>query len=163
MGTSPRAVRKIDLAAMTAGDIPEVYLIEQAAFPSPWSLKTFYQALAEDVRFKAFVARGREDEDRGRILGYAAFFDLEEEYHLISMAVRPDRRRMRVGQQLLDHILRLSEKNSISRVTLEVRASNEAAISFYSSRRFVPVAIRKNYYEDNGEDAVVMWINLTIP
>ncbi len=147
----------LDIGPLASGDLDELYLIEEASFSAPWNLRSFYDQLAGDERFRIQVAREAADVRPGPVVGYAAYFDLGEEYHLIALAVRIDRRRRGVGRSLLDRIKKLADEDRVRRITLEVRASNPEAAAFYEGGGFIPVAIRTAYYEDTGEDALVMW------
>jgi [ribosomal protein S18]-alanine N-acetyltransferase len=150
---------EIEIRPLAAGEIEEVHAIEVASFSSPWRLRTFYDALSSCDHFRSVTARDPDLREPSPILGYAAWFDLGEEYHIISLAVHPGHRRRKIATRLLAHIDGLARAAVVKRLTLEVRVSNEAAIAFYGARGFIPVAVKKDYYEDNGEDALVMWIN----
>jgi ribosomal-protein-alanine N-acetyltransferase len=138
--------------------VEELRLLERASLRSPWSLADFFGQLAGLDHFRSIALR-REAEPGGRTLAaYAAWFELEEELHLISMAVAPDLRRCGLGRTLMTEISRQSRLRGGVRITLEVRIGNTGAIAFYQSCGFIPVAIRERYYEDDGEHAVAMWI-----
>lgn len=156
MQVKRKSAIEIDIVPMTVKDIGEIMPIEQASFSFPWKSGTFIQGLKEVKNFKALVARQTPPSDE-KIIGYVIWFDLGEEYHIINLAVHPGYRRMNVGTRLVESLLSLALERPVMRLTLEVRQSNEGAISFYHACGFITVAFVENYYQDNGECARVMW------
>jgi ribosomal-protein-alanine N-acetyltransferase len=100
-----------------------------------------------------FVAR---DSERGAVVGYVCFWKVFSELHLMNLSVHPDRRRLGIGETLGRWTLTWAGENDISLITLEVRASNEAAKRLYEKLGFKLVAVRRNYYRDPSEDALIM-------
>lgn len=150
------------LRDMTVGDLPEVGSIEIDAFPCPWSVNAFWGEIENPLAW----ARVAFD-DQGRVVGYLVARFYGDLWHLMDLAVCSSARRYGVGRLLLDDLLarvaadvRPAADGHVAAgtqdVTLEVRPSNEAAIALYRSRDFEDVGRRRRYYEDTGEDAIVM-------
>ena len=140
-----------DIREMNRRDIPAVATLEQAIYPSPWSVRVFYDELALANR-RYIVA----DED-GVIVGYGGMLVVESDGHITTLAVDPDARRQRLGTRLMVALIDSATEAGVSHITLEVRMSNEGAQALYQRFGFAPVGLRKNYYRD--EDALVMWAN----
>lgn len=133
-------------------DLEAVMAIDQHCFPVPWSYNAFAAELG-NVSATYLVA-----ELDGRILGYIGCWIVVDEMHITTLGVDPQLRRRGIGNRLLATVLREALLRGAHRVTLEVRASNHAAQQLYARYGFVPVGRRMRYYTDNGEDALVMWI-----
>jgi [ribosomal protein S18]-alanine N-acetyltransferase len=146
MATSGFRIRRF-----AATDLDRVCQIEQAVFSSPWSRGSFECEFGDGGTSFSWVAvAGRN------VIGYIIAWLVEDELHIGNIAVDPERRGQGVGRALLTYCLARAAARGVSRATLEVRMSNETAIALYEKNGFVPVAIRKRYYTDNGEDAIVM-------
>ena len=91
------------------------------------------------------------------MVGYIGVWKIVDEGHITNVAVSPDYRRMQIGSALLKNMLEITAEEGIVRHTLEVRTGNEAAIGLYEKFGFETAGVRKGYYEDNGEDALIMW------
>jgi len=139
---------------MTTADIENVIAIERASFRFPWSTRFFLDELQVDC------ARSILAEVDGRIVGYVLFWMLAEEVDIHNIAVHPDFRRQGVGRLLLEQVVAAARRQERLRVTLDVRSSNAQAQSLYLSFGFVARGLRKGYYSDNGEDALVMALEL---
>jgi ribosomal-protein-alanine N-acetyltransferase len=135
---------------MLAADLDAVVAIEKASMPSPWSKELFEEELKRDLA-RYFVA-----EIDGEVAGYMGYWEAPQEAHIINLAVGPKFRQKGLGAKMLDHCLEFARKKGARLATLEVRTSNEAAQALYAKCGFRTVAIRKKYYSDNQEDAVVM-------
>jgi ribosomal-protein-alanine N-acetyltransferase len=133
-------------------DIRPMAEMDILCFTIPWSEESFEKEIKENNLAFYIVA-----EIGGRLVGYAGLWRVANEGHITNVAVHPDFRRRGIGEALVSVLLSHTIKNGIRSHTLEVRASNEPAISLYSKFGFEPAGLRKNYYEDNGEDAVIMW------
>ena len=92
----------------------------------------------------------------GRVVGYAGIHMLFDAGHITNVAVSPQHRRKGIASALIDTILRIADKSGLESITLEVRQSNDAAVSLYSGKGFIPVAERKNYYSKPVENAILM-------
>ncbi len=137
---------------MTREDLDEVLQIEAVSFPTPWSRHLFERELATAFA-RSYVAR---EGTGGKVLGYACFWLVDSEAHLLNLAVHPEHRNGGIGSLLLRRLVEYCREQGIRLVTLEVRRSNYRAISLYRSFQFLPRGIRRRYYTDTGEDAVVM-------
>ena len=141
----------IHITRFTVDRIDEVLEIERVSFSDPWSREMFRSELEVGGGTYARVA------ERDRILvGYLLAVMVADEAHLGNLAVRPSERRSGVGQRLLDDLLDASRERGVGRVTLEVRESNQIARKFYYENKFIDIAMRKNYYRNPVEDAIVM-------
>ena len=135
---------------MQAQDVPEVYRIETESIQNPWSEK----ALAEELENSLavfFVARGEEG-----IRGYYGLHRVLDEADLVSIAVDERSRRQGLGALLMEHMLDWCKKNGIVRLMLEVRMSNAPARAMYERFGFVQDGIRRGYYQNPREDALLM-------
>lgn len=134
---------------LTYPDLPRVMAIERRSFPTTWSLSMFVLELSKPSGICLAATRG------STLLGYLICARYAEAYHLMNVAVDPDHRRQGVARALIDAMLeRTGEEAS---VTLEVRPSNVGAIALYESYGFRGVGTRRRYYQDTGEDAIIMW------
>jgi len=141
----------IRVAPFTVARIDEVLEIERISFSDPWSREMFRSELEVGAGTYARIA-----EREKTLVGYLIAVLIVDEAHLGNLAVHPRERRSGVGQRLLDDLLETARARGIVRVTLEVRESNQIARKFYYGNKFIDVAIRKNYYRNPVEDAIVM-------
>ena len=135
---------------MTVADLPQVLAIEQASFPQPFSENFFRMELELDVA-RLYVVRDSE-----RVVGYIDYWNVGPEMHVITLAADPAMRKKGIASRLLDFMIQDAKKNPVSLISLDVRESNLAAIALYEKFGFEKMRIRKKYYQDNQEDAVVM-------
>jgi [ribosomal protein S18]-alanine N-acetyltransferase len=139
---------------MILADLDEVMNIEPVAYGSHhWSRQAFLDELNKP-QAHYFVAC---DKNTGNILGYTGFWLVGEEAHITTLAVDADVRRHHHGERLLVHIVHQAIKLGASWITLEVRVSNEAAQKLYFKYGFKSLGVRRRYYQDNSEDAFVLW------
>jgi ribosomal-protein-alanine N-acetyltransferase len=138
------------LAPFTEADLEEVLPIEAALFSDPWPRQFFLEELRVPQSL-ACVAR-----HHGRMAGYLLAWRLEGEIHLGNLAVVAEYQRRGVGQALLTWLLERAREGGPGRITLEVRASNFPAQELYRRYGFQAIALRRGYYQDSGEDALVM-------
>ena len=136
---------------MRPGDLGGVMAIEEVSFPSPWSRGMFAEELGRDFS-DPVVAEG----EGGEILGYAVSWTVAGESHLLNIAVAPSRRGAGVGRALLRECIRRGARAGAIRIHLEVRAGNGEALRLYRAEGFAFQGIRKGYYSDTGEDAVLL-------
>jgi ribosomal-protein-alanine N-acetyltransferase len=135
---------------MTRRDIPAVATLEQEVYTQPWSVRVFFDELAQQNR-AYFVA----ENGQGAIVGYGGLLLVEEDAHITTLAVLPEARRARLGTRLMLALVDGALEAGARHLTLEVRMSNAGARSLYERFGFAPVGLRKDYYRD--EDALVMW------
>ena len=144
---------------MKAEDIGEIYEIEKISFSLPWDINSFYDELKHPER-ACYLTAGLKDADKAlRILGYGGFWLIADEINIVNIAVHPGYRRQGIASSLLKNLLLMGSQKGAKIATLEVRAGNIAALKFYEKFNFKLIAIRKKYYQDNKEDACVMWLN----
>lgn len=142
---------RVRIEPMTAEHLDEVAELERLCFPDPWSRNLLAEALKNDL--SAYLVAL---DDAGHVAGYAGLTVVLDEGSVDNIAVRPDCRRRGVAARLLEVFLNFARGNGLAFLTLEVRASNYAAIALYGSRGFRAVGRRKNYYEHPAEDALIM-------
>ena len=140
---------------MMLHDIDRVLEVEKLSFPAPWSRNTFELELHDNLFAHYFVAV--QDES---IVGYAGMWMILDEAHVTNIAVHPDFRGLNFGKRLIRELIVQAFKLGANRITLEVRISNSLARKLYKDLGFYEAGIRKGYYSDNNEDAVVMWKDL---
>lgn len=139
---------------MVLSDLDEVMEIEPVAFGSHhWSRQSFLNEL-NNPGGHYYVACA---EDSGRLCGYSGFWLIGQEAHITTLAVHPDYRRQYVGERLLLNDIHGARRVGARWMTLEVRVSNEAAQNLYYKYGFKSLGLRRNYYQDNNEDAMVLW------
>ena len=131
-------------------DLPTVIAIERRSFPSPWSLAMFVLELSKP----SGICLAAED-DQG-LVGYLVCARYDSVWHLMNVAIDPARRRKRLASELIERLF--EEAGADARFTLEVRVSNTSAIAMYERFGFKSAGLRRRYYHDNGEDALIMWL-----
>ena len=146
------ALFPIVIEDMTIDDIDAVQVVERASFPVPWPANAFRHELTQNKNAHYLVAR-----EGDRIVGYAGLWLSLDEAHITTFAVLPDYRRRKIGERMLVALFDKSAKLGAEWMTLEVRASNLAAQKLYEKYGFRPAGIRRRYYSDNNEDAIIMW------
>ncbi len=141
---------KVRLRPARKKDLATILEIERLSFPTPWQAVHFYVELYKDYAY-LWVA-----ETKGQVIGYICFWLLAGEAHLANIAVHPSFRRCGVGSFLLEHFLRFAKRKGAKRVLLEVRATNFATRRFYEKFGFQKDGLRRSYYQDTKEDAILM-------
>lgn len=137
---------------MELSDIDDVYLIERLSFTSPWQRESFYCELTTNKCALYRVAVKDEI-----VIAYGGMWVMLDEAHITNIAVHPEYRGIGVGDMLLEDMINCCRERGVHAITLEVRKSNIPAINLYKKYNFVEVAVRKKYYSDNNEDAIIMW------
>lgn len=148
------AAESIEFRPMTMADLDEVMVIERTSYRFPWSTGFFLQEL------QVACARSILAEVNGRIVGYVLYWLLPGALDIHNIAVHVDFRRQGIARLLLGRVLSQAKAQSGTRVMLEVRKSNLPAQKLYESMRFSTTGIRKGYYSDDGEDALVMTLEM---
>ena len=143
-----RATVEIRLLHYT--DLPAVAAIERRAFPTPWSIAMFVLELSKPTGLCLAALRD------GELVGYTICSRYDTVWHVMNVAVDPDLRRQGIGSALLADLYARAGDDS-AQFTLEVRRSNHAAIELYQRDGFRIAGLRRRYYQDNGEDALIMW------
>jgi [ribosomal protein S18]-alanine N-acetyltransferase len=146
--TAPPAAA-VEIRRLTYADLPQVVAIERRAFTTPWSLAMFVLELSKPsgICLAAMV--------ENELAGYLVCSRYDTVWHVMNIAVEPERRRRGIGSALL--VALLERVGPDARITLEVRRSNTGAVALYERFGFRSAGLRRRYYADNGEDAVIMW------
>ncbi len=139
-------IRPLDLV-----DLNAIERIEQRAYPTPWSRSMFASELAKATSICLGAFEGDE------LVGYVVNSRYVDAWHVMNVAVDPDLRRRGVATALLERLFELTGDDERRGYTLEVRVSNEGAIRLYERLGFEARGIRRGYYTDNREDALIMW------
>ena len=146
-------VSEIYISKMTSDDIENVVSIEAEAYGEHhWSKSSFYDEMNNNLA-KYYAAKTAE----GKLVGYAGTWHIIDEGHITTIAVKKDFQRNHIGEAIIIKILEDCYNAGIKYLTLEVRESNEAAIKLYTKYGFQSLGTRKGYYQDNNEDALIMW------
>ena len=142
----------IDVRRLTLGDLDAIEAIERASYPTPWSRSMFAGELAKpsSISLGAF-------EPEGELLGYLIISRYVDAWHVMNIAVAPSWRRQGIAATLLASLFDTTGDDESRGYTLEVRVSNAAAIQLYERLGFRPRGVRRGYYTDNREDALIMW------
>lgn len=142
------------LRIMKEKDIPAIMEIECVSFGTHhWSAESF----RSEIRNKTGNYYSLIDTDEKKLLGYAGYWLIMDESHVTTIAVHPDYRRKYLGEILLQHLIERSQYREAKWLTLEVRASNIGAQNLYYKYGFSSMGLRRKYYQDNNEDALIMW------
>ncbi len=142
----------ITIEYMKEEDIDDVLKIEHSSFSTPWSREMFSCELTDHPFSYLYVARN----NKGKILGYICYWLVFDEMNVLNLAVDKDLRQKGFGSALLKFVLKDGADRGAQTVNLEVRRSNRAAIELYEKFGFRQAAVRKNYYENPEEDAMLM-------
>jgi ribosomal-protein-alanine N-acetyltransferase len=140
---------------MTLADVEGVSRVEQASFPTPWSKQAFYNELVNN-HFAYYMVV----EDNQLIVAYCGMWVIMDEAHITNIAVLPEYRGNKIGETLLRMMMVKAKMDGAQRMTLEVRPSNQVALRLYTKLGFEATGVRPNYYSDNKEDAIIMWVEL---
>lgn len=143
---------EVHLSPMRRRDLRSVLRIEGQVYPRPWTFTLYMSEL--NMRSSRHYVVARVD---GHIVGYAGLLFTADEAHVTTIAVDPAQQRRFVGTRLLLHQAAVARARRARHLTLEVRASNEPAKALYERFGFQAAGIRKNYYSEVNEDAIVMW------
>ncbi len=135
-------------------DIEQIYQIEKSSFADPWSMDLFYKDIVENEISKYFVAKN----DQGQVVGFAGMYTVLDESHITNVAVKPECRKCGIGSMLVEKLIEEAKERNCFGLTLEVRVSNEAATNTYLKFGFEIAGIRAKYYQNNNEDAYIMWL-----
>lgn len=142
----------VTISFMNEEDIDGILDISSVSFSISWSKDSYIQELTNPVA-KYFVAKFDN-----KVVGFAGTWIVLDEAHITNIAVHPDYRKKGIASKLLVELINYCRNNSCTGYTLEVRRSNKAALALYEAHNFQQAGIRKGYYEDNKEDAVLMWL-----
>jgi [ribosomal protein S18]-alanine N-acetyltransferase len=140
---------------MNIEDIEQIMVVEHESFTVPWSKEAFYNELTKNEFAMYMVLEVGE-----RVVGYCGVWIVIDEAHITNIAILPEFRGKKLGEALMKKVLEIVKMRGARSVTLEVRVSNIVAQSLYRKFGFQAGGIRKGYYSDNYEDALVMWVNI---
>ena len=144
---------KIDYKLMDSSHIKGVYELSKICFSIPWSLDSISNEV-ENPLAKYVIAQDLSTEE---IIGYAGVWIVADEGDITNIAVNPSYRKQGIASNILKKLFEVCKENNCSDITLEVRVSNIPAQNLYKKFNFKEEGIRKKYYSDNGEDAMIMW------
>ncbi|EMS70632.1 ribosomal protein S18-alanine N-acetyltransferase [Ruminiclostridium cellobioparum] len=145
-------VNNIEVVQMTPEHLDGVMIIENLSFKIPWSRNAFMDELSTNQMALYVVAVSGSE-----VIGYGGLWRILDEGHITNIAVHPEFRRCGAGSRILDKLLEICDINGIRSLTLEVRKSNLPAQKLYEKYGFKAEGLRKGYYSDTGEDALIMW------
>jgi [ribosomal protein S18]-alanine N-acetyltransferase len=153
-GTPQVGDGQVTIEPMRRRHLRSVMRIERQAHPKPWSLGVFASELGQgEARHYVML---RVD---GKVAGYGGLMFAADEAHVTNLAIAPTARRHGLGTKLLCELARESIRRQCAAMTLEVRMGNMAAQNLYRKFGFVAAGVRRNYYPETGEDALIMWLH----
>ena len=141
----------IRLRALSLADLAEIEEIERSAYPTPWSRTMFASELAKPSSICLGAYEGEQ------LVGYIINSRYVDAWHVMNVAVDPTHRRRGIATRLLERLFELTKADGRRGYTLEVRVSNAGAIGLYEELGFERRGLRRGYYTDNREDALIMW------
>lgn len=136
---------------MREQDVERVAELEKLCFRTPWSYNSLLGELSNDVAYYVVAVDG------GEVCGYAGMWVMLDEAHMTNIAVDPDHRQRGIARRMILHLMHTALQNGAERMTLEVRENNHSAQRLYASLGFGFAGIRKRYYTDTGENALILW------
>ena len=146
-------LKEIYITPMTKDDVEDVVAIEEEAYGKHhWAKASFYDEMSNNLA-KYYCAKTSD----GELVGYAGTWHIIDEGHITTIAVKKEYYRNHIGEAIIHKIIEDCYKNNIKYLTLEVRVSNIPAIKLYEKYGFQSLGARKGYYQDNNEDALIMW------
>lgn len=132
--------------------IEDILTVEHLSFSVPWSRQSFIDEIQQNKYARYFVAICD-----GKVVGYAGMWVVCDEGHITNIAVHPDYRKTGIGSKLMEALIKAAEAEGAAELTLEVRKGNFEALVLYQKYGFMTEGVRKGYYSDNNEDALIMW------
>ena len=144
-------ITAVELRSLRTADLDAIEVIEHASYPTPWSRSMFAGELAKPSGICLGAFQGAD------MLGYLIVARYVDAWHIMNVAVAPEWRGRSVARSMLERLLVLTDGDRERGYTLEVRVSNHVAIHLYESLGFVATGVRRGYYTDNREDALIMW------
>ena len=153
--TAASALAECELKAATLDDLDSILHIETASFAMPWPRSAFAQEIEQRSWSRVIGAFAAS-----KLVGFMIYWLVAQEMHLLNLAVHPNWRRRGIGRQLIEYLLADAAREQRNAILLEVRTSNHAALELYRRFGFEDLTVRPGYYADNGEDALVMLLEL---
>jgi ribosomal-protein-alanine N-acetyltransferase len=143
----------IEFRKLKLRDLTKIEEIERTSYPTPWSRSMFAGELAKP----SSICLGAIDGEHDELVGYLIISRYVDAWHVMNIAVAPEFRRKGIARRLMERLFEVTARDARRGYTLEVRVSNEAAIRLYEELGFRARGIRRGYYTDNREDALIMW------
>ncbi len=150
-----RIAHKVYACLMEPKHVESVAQLEKLCFAVPWSAQAFLDELTGNPTARYIVLLSKEDPTQ--VIAYGGYWKIFDEGHITNIAVHPDWRNQKAATYLMCQMMQFAHVEGIKDMTLEVRTSNMPAQAVYRKLGFQNEGIRKNYYEDTGEDAIIMW------
>jgi len=147
---------RVEFRSMKLDDIPQIIEVELESFTVPWTAEAFRNELLHN-QYAHYVVMLHQE----KIIGYAGLWMIIDEAHITNVAIRQRFRGQKLGQRLMRYMIDSAILLGAEKMTLEVRVSNRIAQRLYERFGFRPVGVRKGYYSDNHEDALIMWANIS--
>ena len=148
-----KEMTRVELRRLELRDLSAIERIERASYPTPWSRSMFASELAKP----SSICLGAFDLASDELVGYLVISRYVDAWHVMNVAVAPAQRRRGIATSLLERLFEVTARDARRGYTLEVRVSNDAAIRLYEALGFRARGIRRGYYTDNREDALIMW------
>ena len=148
-----REMTRVELRPLQLRDLNAIERIERASYPTPWSRSMF----ASEIAKPSSICLGAFELDSDDLVGYLVISRYVDAWHVMNVAVAPGNRRRGIATMLLERLFEVTAGHGRRGYTLEVRVSNGEAIALYERLGFKPRGVRRGYYTDNREDALIMW------
>jgi ribosomal-protein-alanine N-acetyltransferase len=148
-----KEMTRVELRRLEMRDLNAIERIERASYPTPWSRSMFASELAKP----SSICLGAFDLETDELAGYLVISRYVDAWHVMNVAVDPEHRRQGIATTLLERLFELTAGRGRRGYTLEVRVSNLGAVALYGRLGFKPRGVRRGYYTDNREDALIMW------
>lgn len=142
----------VDILTANESHVDGIFIINTLSFPVPWNRASILEELSDNEKARYIVAKADNT-----IVGYGGLWKILDEGHITNIAVHPEYRGIGIGNKIVQSLIELCTIENITSMTLEVRTSNTSAINLYKKFGFVTEGIRKRYYSNNNEDALIMW------
>ena len=154
-----KEMTRVELRRLEMRDLNAIERIERASYPTPWSRSMFASELAKP----SSICLGAFDLETGELVGYLVISRYVDAWHVMNVAVADDHRRRGIATTMLERLFEVTAGKGRRGYTLEVRVSNAGAVALYERLGFKPRGVRRGYYTDNREDALIMWKDPVIP
>jgi ribosomal-protein-alanine N-acetyltransferase len=148
-----KEMTRVELRRLEMRDLNAIEGIERASYPTPWSRSMFASELAKP----SSICLGAFDLETDELAGYLVISRYVDAWHVMNVAVAPEHRRQGIATTLLERLFEVTAGRGRRGYTLEVRVSNVGAVALYGRLGFKPRGVRRGYYTDNREDALIMW------
>ena len=148
-----KEMTRVELRRLEMRDLNAIERIERASYPTPWSRSMFASELAKP----SSICLGAFDLETDELAGYLVISRYVDAWHVMNIAVAPQHRRQGIATTLLERLFEVTAGRGRRGYTLEVRISNVGAVALYGRLGFKPRGVRRGYYTDNREDALIMW------